>query len=251
MAKPKSPLLSLGARGSIGGTLTFQKKGRATIARQKPIPTDPKTDLQLAQRQVYREAVAAWNALTPEEKEAWRGVCPGLTPYPCFMRFKIRELLVPPPPEEQTEEQTEHDSEIALAIDYQDWGGQRLTIPNREVTKLALVLRKEGSPTGPVTLQIRKVIGDQLIVEKLWGQAEDLPGAFTLEEVTFDTPAVVNEEVRIVAYSPGHTYNNDVRVAILLEDVKPDEMATICKNTTWTDYPDYDAAYRYKYYEVE
>ncbi len=94
MAKPKSPLLSLGATGTIADSLTFQKRGRATIARQKPIPTDHKTLLQLAQRQKYRDAVAVWNALTTEEKEAWRGVCPDLTPYQCFMSA---ELLKAPP----------------------------------------------------------------------------------------------------------------------------------------------------------
>ncbi|GAI31407.1 unnamed protein product, partial [marine sediment metagenome] len=35
-----------------------------------------------------------WKALTTEEKEAWRGVCPGLTPYQCFMSA---ELLKAPP----------------------------------------------------------------------------------------------------------------------------------------------------------
>ncbi|MBA7587895.1 hypothetical protein ES708_29942 [subsurface metagenome] len=95
MTKPRNPLLSLGARGTIADSLTFQKRGRGTIARGKPTPTDPKTLLQLAQRQRYREAVAAWNALTPEGKEAWRGVCPGLTAYQCFMRS---ELKWPPPP---------------------------------------------------------------------------------------------------------------------------------------------------------
>ncbi|MBA7585690.1 hypothetical protein ES708_27678 [subsurface metagenome] len=75
--------------------MTFQKRGRLTIARQKPIPTDPQTDLQLAQRQVYRDAVADWNALTSEEKEAYRGVCPGLTPYQCYMKSAL--VYVAPP----------------------------------------------------------------------------------------------------------------------------------------------------------
>jgi len=95
MAKPKSPLLSLGARGTIGDALTFQKRGRGTIAREKPIPKDPRSKAQLAQRQRYKDAVAVWHALTPEEKEAWRGVCPGLTAYQCFMSSELK--YVPPP----------------------------------------------------------------------------------------------------------------------------------------------------------
>jgi hypothetical protein len=76
--------------------LTFQKRGRGTIVRQKPIPKDPKSEAQLARRQIYRDAVALWNSLTLQEKEAWRGICPGLTPYQCFMSEELK--YVPPPP---------------------------------------------------------------------------------------------------------------------------------------------------------
>lgn len=94
MAKPKGPLLSLGARGTIADTLTFQKQGRGHFVRRKPIPKDPKSPAQLARRQIYREAVASWHSLTAEEKDAWRTVCPGLTAYQCFMK----SALVPAPP---------------------------------------------------------------------------------------------------------------------------------------------------------
>ena len=96
MAKPDKPLLSLGARGTIADTLTFQKRGREHIVRQKPIPKDPKSPAQLAQRQRYKEAVASWNSLTLQEQEAWRGICPGLTPYQCFMSVELK--YVPPLP---------------------------------------------------------------------------------------------------------------------------------------------------------
>ncbi|GAJ20721.1 unnamed protein product, partial [marine sediment metagenome] len=107
MSKPKTPLLSFRARGTIADSVTFQKRGQLTIARKKPIPKDPKSPAQLARRQVYRDAVAAWHALSPEEKEAWRGVCPGLTAYQCFMRSELKYVPPTPPPEEYTEEQTE------------------------------------------------------------------------------------------------------------------------------------------------
>ncbi|MBA7591813.1 hypothetical protein ES708_33980 [subsurface metagenome] len=97
MAKPKSPLLSLGARATIGDSLTFQKRGQDTIAREKPIPKDPKSAAQLARRQTYRDAIDAWRALTADEKEAWRGVCPGLSPYHCFMRTELKKPPPPPP----------------------------------------------------------------------------------------------------------------------------------------------------------
>ena len=95
MAKPKSPLLSLGARGTIANGLTFQKRGRTPFVREKPIPKDPKSEAQLAWRQTYRDAVAAWHALSAEEKEAWRGVCPGLTAYQCFIRSELKKVVPP------------------------------------------------------------------------------------------------------------------------------------------------------------
>lgn len=95
MSLTKTPFLSLGSRGSIGKTLTTQKRGSKTLLRRKPIPADPKSEAQLAWRQIYRDAVTAWHALSAEEKEAWRGVCPGLTAYQCFMSS---ELKYPPPP---------------------------------------------------------------------------------------------------------------------------------------------------------
>lgn len=94
MAKTKAPLLSLGAHGSIANALTFQKHGQGTIARTKPTPTDPKSPAQLAWRQIYKDAVAIWHALSPAEQEAWRGVCPGLTAYQCFMSSQLK--YVPP-----------------------------------------------------------------------------------------------------------------------------------------------------------
>ncbi len=118
MAKPDKPLLSLGARGTISNSLTFQKRGKGHFAREKPIPTDPKSPAQLAQRQIYKDAVSAWHALTPEEKEAWRGVCRGLTAYQCFIQAKIRELLLPTPPEDITIGQEAIDRDAFFSATY-------------------------------------------------------------------------------------------------------------------------------------
>ncbi|MBA7524587.1 hypothetical protein ES705_16736 [subsurface metagenome] len=90
MAKTKTPYFGLGARGSVGQSITAQKRGLVTILRSKPFPTDPRSLPQLAQRQKYRDAVAVWNAFTPEEKQAWHGVCPGLTGYQCFLRSELK-----------------------------------------------------------------------------------------------------------------------------------------------------------------
>ena len=250
MAKPKQPLMSLGARGTIADSLTFQKRGQTTIARSKPIPTDPESDAQLAQRQVYRDAVASWNSLTPEEKEAWRGVCRGLTAYQCFMQAKIRELLLPTPPEEYTEEQTQHDSAGLLYQSGFTKGGQRLTISNRKVIKLGFWLRQGSNPTGNVTFEIRRVSDDGLICSQLWGDASDLQAVATYEEVEFDSPQVINEAVRIcVDFAPDapETY---VFYQCQSTDVKEDEYRSEYKAPTWEPHTGKDTAYRYKYYEV-
>ncbi|MBA7591482.1 hypothetical protein ES708_33640 [subsurface metagenome] len=247
MAKPKSPLLSLGARGSIGDTLTFQKRGRLTIARQKPIPTDPKTDLQLAQRQVYREAVAAWNALTPEDQEAYRGVCPGLTPYQCFMKT----ALAPAPPEEQIEQQTEHDAVNSMYAGSNTKIGQRLIIPNRKVTKLGFWIYKSGTPTGDVTYEIRLVTGDSLISSKFVSLIQDLPEIETYTEIEFDDPQTIDGEARIVVCFEAGSPGNALLVAKQNSDVKADEHWCRYKDAAWTPNEANDTAYRYKYYEVE
>ncbi|MBA7630708.1 hypothetical protein ES703_38232 [subsurface metagenome] len=248
MAKPKSPLLSLGARGSIGDTLTFQKRGRLTIARQKPIPTDPKTDLQLAQRQVYREAIAAWNTLTPEEKEAYRGVCPGLTPYQCYMKTALAYVPPVPPPEEYTEEQTQYDESYTIYAVIRPAVGQRLTIANRQLTKLGFWLKKHGSPTADITFRIRRVSDNGLIAEKVWGNAADLPETDTYEEVTLDTPVTINEEVRISPWYEAGDGNNCVRVSSKGADVKANEVHTSYLSEEWSDDGSRDCTYRYKYY---
>ena len=250
MAKPKTPLLSMGARGSIGDTLTFQKRGRLTIARQKPIPTDPQTDLQLAQRQVYRDAVADWNALTPEEKDAYRGVCPGLTPYQCYMKSALVYVPPAPPPEERTEEQTQCDSRYYIGASYVDERGQRLFILNRQVTKLGFWINKRGLPEGDLTFLIRRVSDDSIILTKLWGDAADVPTDMTYEEVTFDSPITINEEVRILARFTGGAPLVCISVWRSDSDVKANESHTYGSPSSWNEEGNRDNAYRYKYYEV-
>lgn len=72
MAKPKSPLLSLEARGTIGDTLTYQKRGTSSIVREKPIPKDPYTLNQAYQRWDYRDYAYLWTLLSNSEKQVYR-----------------------------------------------------------------------------------------------------------------------------------------------------------------------------------
>ncbi|MBA7583576.1 hypothetical protein ES708_25522 [subsurface metagenome] len=151
MAKPKNPLLSLGARGTIADTLTFQKRGRGHFARKKPVPKDPRSPAQLAWRQLYRDTVAVWNALTPEEQQAWRGVCPGLTAYQCFMRSELKFK----PPEftlfEYYNTGDDNHSSFYGAI----WQTQTFTPSTaHRITTVKLLLHRVGSP-GELIVSIR------------------------------------------------------------------------------------------------
>jgi len=230
--------------------LTLQKRGQLTIARRKPIPKDPKSPAQLAQRQVYRDAVADWNALTPEEKEAYRGVCPGLTPYQCYMKSALLYVPPVPPPEEYTEEQTDSNFDWTLASVTDTRTGQRLFIPNRKVSKLGFFLWKVNDPTGDVTFTIRRVSDDGIILSKVWGDAAGLTPEISYEEVEFDTPTLINALVRILAEFSGGNANNQVKVRMSSADVKAEEYFTYFQTPDWTDQEAWDCAYRYKYYEV-
>jgi len=71
MGKTKKPLLSLDAHGTLGDIITYQKRGRGSIVRKKPIPADPKSLAQLSWRHMYQKAVALWHALSGAEKQEW------------------------------------------------------------------------------------------------------------------------------------------------------------------------------------
>jgi len=249
VTKLKIPMLGLGASGTLADSFTFQRRPGTSYVRKKPVPADPKSPAQLAQRQKYRDAVDAWLALTAEEKEAWRGVCPGLTAYQCFLRSQLK-YVPPPPPEEYTEEQTQHDSAGGLIA---FWSyGQSLIIPNRKVSKLAFVLYRVGSPPGTISLNIRRISDYALIAGKTWGNVADLPSSATLEEVTFDTPTLINEAVYICAeVSALGAAGNYGAVRYRKADVKAGEyLWWEAANHSHDGNTGYDCAYRYKYYEV-
>lgn len=94
MAKPKTPLLSLGARGTIADSITYQKRGTGTIAREKPIPRQPDTDRQLWHRYLYRQATQYWQTLTPTQKQVWESDARPyhMTGFAYFMRFELNRL---------------------------------------------------------------------------------------------------------------------------------------------------------------
>ena len=72
MAKIIAPLLSLEAKGTYAGVLTFSRHKGVSTARKKRIsiaPPDPKTPIQLFNRDYFKSIVATWKALTTSDKE--------------------------------------------------------------------------------------------------------------------------------------------------------------------------------------
>lgn len=127
--------------------------------------------------------------------------------------------------------------------------GQRLTISDREVTKLAFCLAKHGSPTGNITFTIRRVSNDSIILSKVWGDAADLSTDLAWKEVTFDSPATINEEVRVAFEASGGDIGNYIN-SVYATNVKEGEYYSWWSSagaSEWTDGPQYDFVYRYTY----
>jgi len=165
---------------------------------------------------------------------------------------KIRIVPVAPPvppPEEYTEEQTEHNSDVKLYAGSYTRVGQKLTIANRRVTKLAFYMKRYVNPNDVLTFEIRAVDDGELLASKVWGDAIDLPTELEWIEVTFDAPVLINEEVRICAYYDHGTASHYVIMRYQSTDVKADEMLTLSTALPdWDDHATLDTAYRYKYY---
>ncbi len=153
------------------------------------------------------------------------------------------------------EEQTEYDYYHKLDFALFRALGQRLTIPGRKVTKLGFWLKREGvGLAGDVYFEINRVSDDGLIVSKYWGILGDAdPTLPTYEEVTFDTPVLIDEEVRIFLRVTGGTADNHLGASGKSSDVKADEVWCRYRvaSSAWEVITGYDFAYRYTYEEAK
>jgi len=71
MPKVIGPLFSLGARKTIGRTLTFQRRPSGHAVFIRTTPYDPKSTSQLSHREIVSDAVYHWRQLTDEQKQQW------------------------------------------------------------------------------------------------------------------------------------------------------------------------------------
>lgn len=92
MAKPKAPLLSLGASGKLGGALVFGRWKGIDVAREYVVPANPQTAAQQTQRGYMTAATATWHtigsdALEGNDKEAWNRYAGTLGPMSGYNAF--------------------------------------------------------------------------------------------------------------------------------------------------------------------
>lgn len=146
-----------------------------------------------------------------------------------------------------TEEQTTYNTYMSI------WGirknGQLLTISDRLVVKLAFALTKSGSPTGDVNFAIMRTSDDSEICSKVLGDAADVPTTYppvVWQEVTFDAPSRIDEEVRIYAEFTGGDVNNAILVSHSSSDVKADEHRCFL-TAAWAEATGHDCGYKYTY----
>lgn len=71
MARPRAPLLSVSASGTLADTLTYASwRGRPYIKR-KSTPADPQSDAQMANRALMRYLQVLWPTISDAYKTTW------------------------------------------------------------------------------------------------------------------------------------------------------------------------------------
>lgn len=129
------------------------------------------------------------------------------------------------------------------------WGGgrdgQHLIINYRNVSKLSFFISKVGSPTGNIIFTIRKVSDDSILLSKVWGDASTLSDTLTWRVAIFDSPLIIQEDVRIALEFDGGDADNYI-LSGRAGNVKGGEIYTYYDAGEWTDYEG-DFCYKYNY----
>ncbi len=71
MAKITGGLFSLQAHGALGKRFVFTSNKHSAAVKNYAHPDNPRTLAQLARRQAYTDACAAWQLLTQPQKNGW------------------------------------------------------------------------------------------------------------------------------------------------------------------------------------
>lgn len=94
MAKTNTPFFSLGASGSVGRSITAQKRGSTTLLREKPLPTYRQTLPQLYQRWLYEDYAYLWRQQSAATRAGYRtgGSRFHLTGFQYWMKYHLANL---------------------------------------------------------------------------------------------------------------------------------------------------------------
>ena len=87
--------MGFAVKGTIARLITITRSYRSLIAKTKPVPTDPRTPAQLAQRDKFIDCLAAWKNLTPEAKQDYITQARGY-PQTALSLFMSACLMAPP-----------------------------------------------------------------------------------------------------------------------------------------------------------
>lgn len=92
MVKLDGPCMSMGARGTLGKTLTFAKNRKTAYAKKHFIPANPKTAGQLGVRMMVTFLTQIWSTLTEADKSSWTPFAElyGLSNYHAYLKENCR-----------------------------------------------------------------------------------------------------------------------------------------------------------------
>ncbi len=113
-----------------------------------------------------------------------------------------------------TEEQTTRNNSTPIGLTSNvTRAGQKLTITNRYVSKLGFWLSKQNDSTvGEISFKIFN-LSDTVLASKVLGDASILTTSLVFNEVTFDVPVFISEEVRIACVKEDKHPTNYIRIA--------------------------------------
>jgi len=91
MVKLRGPMFSLGASGTLADAVTFSiNKGRP-YARERVIPSNPKSGAQAGRRAMFTFLTQAWAALSDADKATWQDLADELVsaPFNAYMKTNM------------------------------------------------------------------------------------------------------------------------------------------------------------------
>jgi len=121
MVKLYAPLFSLGASGTIGKAVTYSNWKGIAYARQRVVPANPKTVLQVSVRAMMRFLSQAWTDIGSTPQGSWDApaAATNVSPFNAYIKHNLqrwREFQAPsqthPAPETGTEPTATLDSAV-------------------------------------------------------------------------------------------------------------------------------------------